>query len=333
MGHPMVEAPEVTPLEDQRRPRRRRVWLAALLAAVCPGLGHLYVGSARVALGFAFAGFSTLLAFLLAGAFNPDLLVPLAFAGLALYLGLWTLQLTWATVLAWKAGPGLRLAWFNRAWLYLGFFLATTLVADLVGWRFRHNVLEPYRIPTESMAPALLPGDNFFVVKLGPSAAWRRGDVVVHPIPGAPPPADVFDAQVRVGRVVATEGETIAIAERQVIVNGIPLALNPCPEARLTYQLPGSKGPVTASCSLETASGHPPYAVLHELTDEYDEPYGPVTLGPGQVFVMGDNRDRSRDSRAQGPVDGREIVGHAVVIWFSYSKADGIRWDRIGRRL
>jgi signal peptidase I len=85
-------------------------------------------------------------------------------------------------------------------------------------------------------------------------------------------------------------------------------------------------------CAVETASSGKEYSVIFSPGGSLPG-FGPTRLEPQQAFVMGDNRDNSVDSRYTGPIDTESITGRAVVIWFSYSSTDGIRWNRIGTAL
>ncbi|MBL9037362.1 MAG: signal peptidase I, partial [Archangium sp.] len=58
--------------------------------------------------------------------------------------------------------------------------------------------------------------------------------------------------------------------------------------------------------------------------------FGALSLDAQKLFVMGDNRDNSQDSRFTGPVDAADVVGRAAIIWFSFTPEEGIRWHRMG---
>src|SRR5262249_55945284 len=102
-------------------------------------------------------------------------------------------------------------------------------------------------------------------------------------------------------RVVAVAGETIEIRDHQIFIDGKP---RDDPHASWVVQRPFGRG----------------------------EHYGPFKGPPGYVFVMGDNRDQSYDSRFWGPVRTSDIKGEAFIIYWSGEGPDRwVRWDRIGR--
>lgn len=128
------------------------------------------------------------------------------------------------------------------------------------------------------MEPTLMTGDRIIVSKF---SYWlnepQRGDVIVFKYPRDP-------SRAFVKRVVATEGETIALEENQLIINGQPVPENYLP-ADLTFP-----------------------------------DFGPVTIPDDHLFVLGDNRNNSDDSRVWGFLDEDLIIGKAVAVYWPVSR-------------
>jgi signal peptidase I len=148
----------------------------------------------------------------------------------------------------------------------------------------RTFVVGTYLIPSGSMEPTLMINDRIMVDKLSYHLhGVHRGDIVVFSTPpaedcGGPPVADL------VKRVIGLPGETVALAGGQVYIDGRLL-----PEPWL---------PVTAQGSTTRGPSDAPYALAH-----------PYKVPQGQVYVMGDNRSVSCDSRYWGPILETSIVG------------------------
>ena len=148
--------------------------------------------------------------------------------------------------------------------------LAAAALLTIVLVRF--FVAEPFRIPSESMAPALQPGDQALVAKVGGTA--DRGDLVAFHAPRT--------GEIMLKRVVAVGGDTVGLEDGVLVVNGRA--------QREAYV---------------------------EDPDAIDSVYfGPVRVARGSVFVLGDNRGNSDDSREFGAVPGDRIIGEAVArVW------------------
>lgn len=214
----------------------------------------------------------------------------------------------------------------------------------------RQLLAEAYRIPSGSMEPTLLVGDQLFVnkLRLGPRIPFtnyslpgyadpQRGDVVVFISPPQDPsiritPDDVTPTVVK--RIVGIGGDTLLMRHGQLTVNGtdvpspnafvLPDSIADVPQAIFGWQhaiaIRGSRfGPAPAAPS------------LHE--------WGPLVVPARTFFMMGDNRDHSVDSRYYGPVPRENLRGTPMFIYYSYDPERGvdyvravtaIRWSRIG---
>jgi signal peptidase I len=204
----------------------------------------------------------------------------------------------------------------------------------------RSFIVEPFRIPSNSMMPTLLTGDFILVNKFSYGLRWpvlnsrfleigdpQVGDVVVFKFPQEPS----IDY---IKRVVAVPGDQIGYRNKTIYRNGEPVSQLPI--GRFTGV--GSGAEMTGgSEALERLSD-----VEHRILTRPNAPdlppgcrmlaYGPIKVPEGQYFVMGDNRDNSNDSRCWGFVPEENLVGKAFGIWMHWdSERDGspIAWGRL----
>ncbi len=195
----------------------------------------------------------------------------------------------------------------------------------------RSFVAEPFRIPSGSMLPTLQNGDFILVNKaayglrlpvlrdrvLGDGEP-ERGDVAVFRYPPDP-------SQDYIKRIIGLPGDEIRYEDRTFYINGDPLEQG---EAR-PYTGGRAQGP--AEVRQEHADGRQ-YEILHH--EEARSPSFTYTVPEDEYFAVGDNRDRSQDSRAWGAVSDDHLAGRAFLIWMSWdSQHDRIAWDRIGQRI
>lgn len=190
----------------------------------------------------------------------------------------------------------------------------------------RSFVFEPFRIPSGSMMPTLLQGDFIFVkkyayglrlpvseTKIISTGAPERGDVLVFRLPADP-------SINYIKRVVGLPGDEISYERHRLVINGEQVDLQQHPEAtptepRFVEQL-GER-------EHEILIANAGYMVRD----------GNYRVPEGHYFVMGDNRDNSRDSRFIGAVPETHLVGEAVRIWMHMDGFSWPRWDRIGRKI
>jgi signal peptidase I len=210
---------------------------------------------------------------------------------------------------------------------YARSFFPIILVVLLV----RSFVVEPFRIPSGSMMPTLLVGDfilvnkfaygirlpviNTKVINLG---SPKRGDVIVFRYPENP-------SVDYIKRVVGVPGDHIAYRDKVLYINGVRQD-----QKRIdTYVGKGAGAMMTgASLRQENLSGDEHRILI--LTDSFDRDFD-FTVPAGQYFVMGDNRDNSRDSRYWGTVPDANLVGKAFFVWMNWDSADdSVGWGRLG---
>jgi signal peptidase I len=160
-------------------------------------------------------------------------------------------------------------------------------------WLFTSGVAQATLVPTESMVPTILVGDHFFLDKLAfpanypeairgllPERTIRRGDIVAFWSPA--------DPELRlVKRVIGLPGERVEMREGDIYINGEKL--------NETYVVHTEPGEVWRS-----------------------QNFAPITLSSEGFFMMGDNRDRSNDSRYFGAVQRKALIGKPLFVYWSY---------------
>jgi signal peptidase I len=205
----------------------------------------------------------------------------------------------------------------------LGRALVTLLVVFVgVGsgsYGVKRWLVESFSIPTATMQPTLLVGDHVMVKKSVRDI--QRGDMVAFRYP--PDPSVHF-----LKRIVAMAGDTVELRSNVVRVNGIALPQTPLSQAcpRATH------GETSSDCRvLEERAGDRSYTIMLDGASDSDS--NPVTVPPGHVFVLGDNRNNSRDSRVWGFLPVQNLTGVPTLTFFSLSPAGEVRWDRIGHAL
>ncbi len=215
--------------------------------------------------------------------------------------------------------------------------------AILVALLLRAFVFEPFHIPSGSMIPTLLVGDFIFVNKMSyglripftdPAHVhklWesppKRGDVVVFINPQHP---DID----YVKRVVGLPGDHIDVRDNVLYVNGVEQ--NRVEVGDYTYkdhsEYTDSDIEVVAREYIEDLDGHKHPILVRK--DPVFQRSGSFVVEEGRVFMMGDNRDNSADSRVEGGIGQipfSYIKGRASIIWISFGGPMGIRFDRMFR--
>jgi signal peptidase I len=190
-------------------------------------------------------------------------------------------------------------------WEYVEAIITALILALLI----RTFVVQAFKIPSGSMIPTLLIGDHILVNKFlyGTQIPFsdkkililrepEKGDIIVFKYPENP-------TKDFIKRVIATEGDTIEEKNKVVYVNGEPV--------------------------VETYAYH--YDPTMRSDSDKRDTFGRILVPKDKIFVMGDNRDHSYDSRFWGFVDRKEVKGKAFIIYWSWDPDKWVRFNRIGR--
>ena len=196
-------------------------------------------------------------------------------------------------------------------------YVEAITIAIILALFIRTFIVQAFKIPSGSMLPTLLIGDHLLVNKfiygirvpfsgevLIPVRSPDRGDVVVFRFPK--------DRSVDyIKRVVGIPGDTVQIRDKKVFINGKSVA-----DPHAHFSSP---------------------SILAGVANPRDN-FGPVLVPEGHIFVMGDNRDNSYDSRFWGFVDQNDILGKAFILYWSWNidepllsvdRFTSIRWGRL----
>jgi signal peptidase I len=236
---------------------------------------------------------------------------------------------------------------------------STLILAVAVALFIRHSIIEPFRIPSGSMFPTLLIGDHLFVnkfiygvripftdIRLPGLREPERGEVVVFTV--AREGAGTFPADRRpnlpteefVKRLIGLPGDEIDFRRGVFYINGQAVPEEPLDTV---FQSPAGDRLDVSRVSFESCS----FQILDDPLRSGPATSWPIRVEEGRFFMLGDNRDHSKDSRVWGTVRLEELKGPAFILYWSWnfngSWAEVLnpvtwwtvekRWGRIGDRV
>ncbi|HNY51223.1 MAG TPA: signal peptidase I [Smithella sp.] len=192
-------------------------------------------------------------------------------------------------------------------------YAESIIIAILIALFIRTFIICAYKIPSRSMVPTLLVGDHILVSKfiygvkipllrrtIIPVSEPKRGEIVVFIYPND-------RSKDFIKRVIGVAGDKIEIRNKKIFINDQPFQ--------------DSYGIFSDSL------------ILPKSMQPRDN-FGPVTVPEKSIFVMGDNRDESLDSRFWGFVNLKDVEGKAFIIYWSWNRDENnLRWQRVGKLL
>ena len=192
-------------------------------------------------------------------------------------------------------------------------YVESIIIAILIALFIRTFIICAYKIPSRSMVPTLLVGDHILVNKflygvkipllrntIIPFREPKRGEIIVFIFPND-------RSKDFIKRVIGVGGDKIEIRNKKIFING-----------------------------KEYSDSHGIYSdnIIYPATMQPRDNFGPVTVPKDSIFVMGDNRDESLDSRFWGFVNLKDVEGKAFIIYWSWNHEDhNLRWQRLGNLL
>ncbi|MEZ5449110.1 MAG: signal peptidase I [Thiolinea sp.] len=298
----------------------RRALLALLASALLPGLGQLYNGHLNKGCWFLLAfGFFSVPAFVLVTLYLPeDWVVPGLLASVLMMGVLWIYSMLEASLEASRQRDYVPADWQGGGVYLLVFVLCALLALPLMTRYVRQNLVEAYRIPSGSMEPTVVAGDFIIADKRyncpGCKQQVQRGDVVVFTYPN--------NRNINyIKRVIGLPGDRVELRDHVIRVNGQPLTTTSQQQEGMDV--------------VQESDGEHSWLVIWKEAEASTNPRAQqhkVTVPVGEVFVLGDNRNSSNDSRFFGTVPLEDIRGKARQIWLSYNgKLGGLQLDRSGR--
>jgi signal peptidase I len=287
----------------------------AALNLLAPGAGLLRLGQWRAAAAFLLAPLASLGLVVLLFAALPELSFTALLVLAGFLLLIWIGAILGAMALSWSrsARPEEPCPPHARWYVIVAAIVGVAVAGDLLA-SAGHRFYKPFYSPSEAMAPTLLKNDRFVAAMRVPENL-RRGEVILLRV----------GPNVYVKRIAGLPGDRIALKDGIVFLNGAPVPqayerdepnvspYGPPRIRRLREAFPGERG------------SHEIYDSGTVLEDDYPE----TRVAPGHLFVLGDNRDNSADSRVpreQGGVELlpiRDVLGRPLYYTFGPSHRSG----------
>jgi len=274
--------------------KARKWWLAGLLSLITPGLGQIYNGQMK----------KGILLFVI-----PLILIPLEIyvllngitkaliiTTMLINVAYYIVVISDAVLVANMMNAPYSLKKYNKWYVYI----LLIVISPCLSYLIKNSYVQTRKCSAVSMEPTIFKGDRVLTDKRSSTRSAQRGDLIIFLYP-------VDETKYFLKRVVAVAGDKVEIRDKKLFVND-RLQNEPYIIQNDDFIIPGSVQP--------------------------RDNFGPVIVRPDSVFVMGDNRDHSYDSRFWGPVSKSKIRGKAIGIYWSWDKEKKeVRWERVGLKV
>jgi signal peptidase I len=302
---------------------RRKPLTAVVLSLIMPGLGHVYCG--RIVKGLILAFLSSIFIPIIFGTLSVShssvrIVVIIASLFASLVVELIAIIDSWYT--ARHTTDSYTLKDYNRWYVYVLLILMSTGSSTQIAFNVKSSVIEAFRVPVASNYPTIVPNDRFLANKLAyKTTDPKRGDLIVFINPEN-------RRQNYIKRIVAVAGDTVEIIDNEVYVNEQQLERQKLPQSVLDNIKVKVHGKSLEGDVFYEINGDAKYKIFLAKPphDQASHNFSKITVPPHHCFVLGDNRNLTRDSRHVGPVPLGTIKGRADYLYFPAKD-----WSRFGR--
>ena len=277
--------------------KKRSPVLAVTLSICTAGLGQMYNGQLLKAIMFSLFGYLTTSFFSITHLLH-------SFRGFTVDLSIeicWWLFVIGDSLYVSIKEREIQLKSYNKRSFYILFFLVSLLVNVITEYGIVKEIvgLDHFQVPAvKSMNPTLMAGDYAYMdTRYYKTNKPQRNDIIVFK---NPEDRSIYS----ISRIIATEGDSIQIINKKIFING-----------------------------KEYTDSHGIFndPVIYPSSTIQRDNLGPVIISQDSIFVMGDNRDMSVDSRFLGQLNKSDIVGKVLYVYWSWDKGNmTVRWRRIG---
>jgi signal peptidase I len=299
---------------------RRKPLTAIVLSLIMPGLGHVYCG--RIVRGIILAFLSSIFIPVIFGTLSVSqysVRIVVIIVSLFASLVVWLVAIIDSWYTARHTADNYTLKDYNRWYVYIILILMSTGSSTQIAFNVRASLVEAFRITAVSMHPTIVYGDRFLANKIAyNNSDPERGDVIVFKSPEN-------RRSNWVKRVVAIAGDTVEMKDNELYINGQKLERESVGQSSCD----SLKGAVQGELFLER-NGQTEYKIFLADIDkekmDFIADFPQTTIPKNHCFVLGDNRNLSRDSRHFESVPLATIKGKADYLYWPAKS-----WSRFGR--